>query len=163
MNSDLPPQPSLQGMHDILLPPPVPLTPATPAWAVLGVLLLALLLWGVWRGWQRWRREAYRREARRALDAMAARGEFAPLPALVKRTALAVFPREAVAGLTGADWAAFLRRTAPRAHLSEAQAMALARLPYLGPTDAQAAGPVAIAAARGWITRHDRPVHDRTV
>ena len=166
MNPALPPQPSLQGMRDILLPPPVPLTPATPAWAMLGVALLALALWLAWRGMRRWRREAYRREARRALETVVARGEFASVPALVKRTALAAFPRAAVAGLTGADWAAFLRRTAPRARLSEAQSLALARLPYLDPAEARAARPEALAAARGWIARHDRfppdgAAHDR--
>lgn len=160
MNPALPPQPSLQGMRDILLPPPVPLTPATPAWAVLGGLLLALGLWLAWRGVRHWRREAYRREARRAVEQASGAGAFAALPALVKRAALAAFPREAVASLSGAEWAAFLRRTAPRAHLTEAQALALARLPYLDPAETQAAGPEALAAARGWIARHNRPAHD---
>lgn len=156
MNLELPPQPSLQGMRDILLPPAVSLTPATPAWAVLGAVLLALLLWLAWRGGRHWRREAYRRDARRAVEAVASSGDFATLPALVKRTALAAFPREAVAGLCGADWAAFLRRTAPRARLTEGQALALARLPYLAPAEARTAGPAALAAASGWIAHHDR-------
>lgn len=160
MNPDLPPQPSLQGMRDILLPSPVPLTPATPAWAVLGGLLLALALWLAWRGWRHWRREAYRREARRELSALASGGDLDALPALVKRTALAAFPRAAVAALSGDDWAAFLRRTAPRARLSEAQSLALARLSYLGPAEARAAGPDALAAARGWIARHERASPD---
>jgi hypothetical protein len=43
-------------MHDLVLPPPVPLWPAT-------------LLWLTWRGRRAWRRAAYRREAPRPLAA----------------------------------------------------------------------------------------------
>jgi hypothetical protein len=147
MNPDLPPQPSRMGMHDLLLPSPVSLWPATPAWAVLGALLLALLLWLVWRGWHAWHQGAYRREALRALDAAQTPEEIA---ALLKRTALAAWPRAEVAALSGDDWAGFLRRTAPRAHLTEDAARSLSAI-ACAPAMAEGAR----AAAWLWVRHHD--------
>lgn len=144
MNPDLP---SREGMHDLLLPSPVSLWPATPAWAVLGGLLLALLLWLAWLTWRAWHRRAYRREALRALDAAQTPGEAA---ALLKRTALAAWPRAEVAALSGESWARFLRRTAPRAHLTEDAARNLSALAYV-PAMAEGVG----AAARLWVRHHD--------
>jgi hypothetical protein len=147
MNPDLPPQPSREGMHDLLLPPPVSLWPATPAWAVLGALLLALLLWLAWRGWRAWRRDAYRREALHALGAARAPAEVA---ALLKRTALAAWPRAEVAALSGEGWAGFLRHAAPRARLTEDAARSLS---ILAAAPAMAEG--VKAAARRWVRYHD--------
>jgi hypothetical protein len=153
MNPNLPLMPSLQGMHDILLPPPVPFWPATPAWAVLGVVALAAALWLAGRSLRHWRRNAYRRQARRTLEGAAGRGDLAALPSLVKRAALAAFPRQQVADLSGADWAAWLRRTAPRAGLTAEESLALAQFSYLRPAGA---APLALAAARKWLAQHDR-------
>jgi hypothetical protein len=134
-------------MHDLLLPPPIPFWPATPAWAVLGALLLALLLWLARRSWRAWRRDAYRREALRALDAAQASAEIAEL---LKRTALAAWPRSEVAALSGVAWAGFLRRTAPRARFSGDAAESLSTLAY-----APAMTEGAKAAARLWVRHHD--------
>jgi hypothetical protein len=138
--------PSRQAMHDLLLPPPVPLWPATPAWYALLAIVLALMLWLVWRGWRTWRRNAYRRAALGELDAAQAPAEVA---AILKRTALAAWPRADVASLSGGDWADFLRRTAPRARLTDQAARGLAALAY-APADTQAQ-----EDARHWIRYHD--------
>jgi Domain of unknown function (DUF4381) len=134
-------------MHDLLLPSPVPLWPATPAWYVLFAILLGLLLWLAWWGLRAWRRDAYRREALRALSAASAPAEVA---AILKRTALAAWPRAEVAALSGAARAAFLRRTAPRAGVDEDVARRLADLAYAP------GAPVPRDAARAWV-RHHRP------
>jgi hypothetical protein len=139
--------PSREAMHDLILPPPVPLWPATPAWYVLGAVLLLVLLWLAWRGWRAWRRNAYRRAALRALSE--AQGP-ADMAAILKRTALAAWPRARVASLAGADWAAFLRRTAPRARITEATARAMADLAY-----APAASQEVRDAPQRWISLHD--------
>ena len=138
--------PTREAMHGLILPPPVPFWPATPAWYVVFALLALLGLWLGWRGWRRWRANAYRRAALRALGSAADGAEIATI---LKRTALAAWPREAVASLSGQDWAAFLRRTAPRAHLDVASATALASLAY-----APAAPPMRAPAER-WIRFHD--------
>jgi hypothetical protein len=140
--------PSRAAMQDLLAPPPVPFWPATPAWAVLLLLLLALIGWLAWRGWRTWRRDAYRREALRALAGAGPAG----IAAILKRTALAAWPRERVAALRGAGWAAFLRRSAPRAGLDTLTAAALADLAH---APAAAATPALREAAARWIRRHD--------
>ena len=140
-----PAAPSRDAMHGLILPPPVAFWPSTPAWYVLFATLALLLFWLGWRGWKRWRGNAYRREALAALrDA-----QDAEIAAILKRTALAAWPRTSVASLAGADWAAFLRRTAPRALLDAAAAEKLARLAY-APATAGARGD-----AERWIRFHD--------
>jgi hypothetical protein len=142
-----PAAPSRMAMHDLLLPPPVPLWPATPAWYLLGAVLLLALLWVAWRGWRAWRGNAYRRAALRVLKTAQDPAEVA---AILKRTALAAWPRARVASLAGAEWAAFLRRSAPRARLTEATASALAQLAYAPTPDGELR-----EAARRWIRLHD--------
>jgi hypothetical protein len=142
-----PAAPSREAMHGMILPPPIPLWPATPAWYVLGALILLGLIWLAWRGWKAWRRNAYRREALRELETAQAPAEIA---ILLKRTALAAWPRARVASLTGAEWASWLRASAPRARLTEATARLLAELAYLPAAPAGAKD-----AARAWIRRHD--------
>jgi hypothetical protein len=140
-----PAAPSRAAMHDLIVPPAIAFWPATPAWAVLFALLALLLTCAGWRAWRRWRRNAYRREALRELTAASP----PRIAAILKRAALVAWPRAQVAGLAGADWAAFLRRTAPRARLDEATALGLADLAYgSGMREARE------AAAR-WIRCHD--------
>ena len=90
--------PSREAMHGLILPPPVSFWPGTPAWFVLFAVLAVLSLWLAWRAWRRWRANGYRREALRAVRAARRPAEIA---AILKRTALAAWPREAVAGLSG--------------------------------------------------------------
>lgn len=145
MNQDA--TPSRAAMRDLIAPPPIPFWPATPAWYVLGAVILMALLWFAWRLRKTWRRDAYRRAALRELEAAQAPVEIA---ALLKRTALAAWPRVRVASLTGAEWASWLRASAPRARLTEAVSRLLAELAYLPTTP-----PGAKDAARDWIRRHD--------
>ena len=140
-----PAAPSREAMHDLIVPPAVSFMPATPAWFVLFALLALLASWAGWRVWRRWRRNAYRRAALRELETASP----ADIAMILKRAALAGWPRAEVASLSGAGWAAFLRRTAPRARLDEAASRGLADLAY-GPAVAGARP----AAAR-WIRYHD--------
>lgn len=137
--------PTREAMQGLILPPPVAFWPATPAWYVLFAILAAMALWLGWRVWRRWQADAYRREALRELQS----AQPAEIAALLKRTALAAWPRATVASLSGNDWAGFLRRTAPRARLDEASAARLAALAYVP------AGPEARDAAAHWIRFHD--------
>jgi hypothetical protein len=104
---------ALRSLHDIAVPQPVSWLPQTWGWvalaAFLGILLLSAFL--VWL--RRYRRNAYRREALRLLDGIAAdirnpiyreKGVH-ELTELLKRTALAASPRSDVASLTGQAWA----------------------------------------------------------
>lgn len=143
MNPDA--APSREAMHDLIVPSAISFVPATPAWFVLFAILAALAVWAGWRMWCRWHRNAYRRAALREIESVSS----ADIAAVLKRTALAAWPRADVASLAGEDWATFLQRTAPRARLDEATARGLADLAY-GPPIADAR-----AAAARWIRFHD--------
>ena len=111
---------SLDQLHDIIVPAPVPWWPPAPGWYwVLGfVLVLALVF--AFRAFIRWQRNRYRREALAELaqleyqlkSAGARASVLLALSELLKRTALTAFPREQVASLTGLEWFAFLDGTA---------------------------------------------------
>jgi hypothetical protein len=110
---------SLQNLYDLITPPPVPWCPPAPGWYVVGGVVLLLALWAgrVW--WRRWRAATSRRLAlaelrrleARAGDAAQRASALQELPVLLKRTALAAFPRQEVASLSGNAWLAFLDRT----------------------------------------------------
>lgn len=147
----------LADLRDIHLPEPVSWWPPAPGWWLLVLLALALL---AVLGW--WLRRAWRRHRRRArveaeLDALLAahraggdaRALAAGVSLLLKRVALARWPRPEVAGLSGADWLAFLDRTGGHGDFADGPGRALARAGYGAPepVEAEALG----AAARAWI------------
>ncbi|MFC3127189.1 DUF4381 domain-containing protein [Pseudoroseomonas globiformis] len=138
--------PSREAMHGLIEPPPVSFWPATPAWLILLLLALLLIAWLALRALRAWRRGAYRREALRILETAGS----TDAAAILKRVALAAWPRSRVAALSGAEWAAFLQRTAPRAALDPVMAGRLAQAAYATELDP----PMRDAAAR-WIRRHD--------
>lgn len=157
---------ALRGLADIALPPDVSMLPQTWAWAVLAALLLLAIAAALWR-WLRYREaNRYRREALGELrriekDIRTAKGRgdaLAALSALLKRTALAVWPRETVANLSGRGWTGFLDGhsggpvfPAASAHFfEEAEYRGSAALASVPEAEAQAH----LAAARHWIEAH---------
>lgn len=139
----------LDRMHDIVAPDPVSMLPATDGWWVLlGWLAAIALIIGV-RARRRWLANAYRREALAALDAITAPTGH-ELGVLLRRTALAAFPRDQVASLHGEEWATFLCRSASNDPVVAAAADDLARAPYRPDVDPGAL----VAPARRWIEVH---------
>lgn len=101
---------SLDRLHDIVLPDAVPWWPPAPGWYVLfALLMLAALAFSV-GAWRRWKANAYRRQALRELAAVS---EPSAIVEILRRVALAIAPREAVAELTGAAWPAWLAARCP--------------------------------------------------
>lgn len=98
---------SLDRLHDLVVPPPVPWWPPSPGWVILLALAAGILLGWLVKTFVRWQANRYRREALALLKETPA----AELSSLVKRVALTVWPREEVAGLTGPAWLRFLDRT----------------------------------------------------
>lgn len=154
---------ALKGLQEIPLPPPVSYRPATVGWVFVGGLLLAIVAYAAWRGWRRWQANAYRRAALRELADLETRLEVADgharaaaeLPALVKRTALACYPRERVAPATEDEWLAFLDRTCPPGGFVAGPGKLLPALAYgtTAPTDAELRDLTALV--RHWIEKHD--------
>jgi hypothetical protein len=104
-------------LKELPLPAPVSYAPQTIGWLIVLLLCVALGVSFAWIARRRYARARYRREALAALeqieakferDDMCALGDIAPL---LKRTALAVAPRERVASLSGAAWLAYLQST----------------------------------------------------
>lgn len=110
---------SILDLRDIAVPEPVGLWPPAPfVWVLLSVAGVGLALL-IWRGVARWRAGAYRRAGLVLLAQIEARWvtpghdvvALQELSVLLKRVALAAFPRKQVAPLYGEDWLRFLDRT----------------------------------------------------
>ena len=151
---------SLQNLNDIVVPPPVPWWPLAPGWYVVAAALLFLLSWLLFRQWQRWRRNTYRRQALAELSSIRAGGDDGQIrrvPELLKRTALSAWPRQQVAGLSGAAWHGFLDDAAGMERFRGSAGEILDRLAYAGrgddpPDPAEAL--LLLDAAEAWLKQH---------
>lgn len=156
---------SLDRLHDILAPPPAPWWPPAVGWLWLAALMLVLCVVAAWRLLIQWQRNRYRREALAELRAIASvlaaperrAAGLAALAELLKRAALSAYPRGEVASLTGADWLAFLARTAPSGSLDAKTGAALEHAAYgIAATteiDAEQAH-AAMLFSRRWLKAH---------
>jgi hypothetical protein len=81
---------------------------------MLGIVTAVVLI-VCWRLQAVWRHNAYRRAGLALLEGARTVND---ISVLLKRVALAVFPREQVASLYGEGWVAFLHRTCPRSYFS---------------------------------------------
>ncbi len=132
-------------------PPPVSLWPQTAGWIWVGIIVAVGVAWLI-RHWLRHRRaNAYRRAA---LDEIAAAGQDpSALAGILRRTALAAFPRADVAGLYGEDWLAFLDQTYGGTGFRQGPGRLLTLAPYTAAENAKGLGPLAAE----WVRRHRRP------
>ncbi len=129
-------------------PAPVSLMPQTPGWIVLGLLVLGLIVWTLRLVRARRHARAYRRAALAELAGVG--NDAARIAALLRRTALAGFPRDEVAGLTGTKWLNFLDQSYGGKGFSGEAGQALMSAPYRG----NASHPALADLARQWITSH---------
>jgi hypothetical protein len=129
-------------------PSPVSMLPQTGGWIVLGLLVVALLGWLTWRAAGRYRANAYRRAA---LQALASAGDDpTAISEILRRAALAVYPREAVASLEGDAWLRFLDSAVADDAFSAGVGRALADGPYRSSPPVAGLG----ALARRWVQKH---------
>nr|CDQ34054.1 hypothetical protein BN993_03508 [Virgibacillus halodenitrificans] len=122
------------------VPEPIPVAwwPQTWGWLVLTIVVVALLSWLGWRHYRHWQANRYRREALAELHRRLANGEGSiALAEVLRRTALAAFPREQVASLRGEAWGRFLNGSvAPgKACFDGPSVVRLSELPYRKPND----------------------------
>jgi len=110
---------SLESLHDIIAPAPVPFWPPAQGWWWVFAFLLVGGVIGLGCAILWWQQNRYRREALkewRKYDALLTSGThrlgaITGLATLMKRVALSEFPRERVASLTGNAWLEFLRQS----------------------------------------------------
>ena len=161
-----PPLPEVFGNYalgeftEVVAPGAISWLPQTQGWFWVG---LALGLYAARQGWLRlreWHRNRYRREALARLTELQS-GADAGLPThinhLLKRTALAAWPRRQVARLSGREWVAFLNSACDPQPFGGELGQLLADGPY-GVVSAEddAADRLVQACAR-WISDHRGP------
>jgi len=148
---------SLDRLHDLVLPPPIPWWPPAPGWRWLIAFAAWAIVWLAARAFSRWRKNVYRREALALLRQPSA--SLASLPELVKRTALSAYPRESVASLTGDSWLAFLDRTGNTKAFTQGPGRRLVDLAYTPDAEMPESERTELVAAVGqWIERHSTEV-----
>lgn len=155
MNEDPAPPQNLVDLINTLAepsePPPVSMMPETVGWVVLALVLAVALLAGAIAGVKRHRANAYRRAALAELHKTG--DDPVAVADVLRRTALAAYPRREVASLTGAAWIKFLRSKG-RLREPRADAQDLACTPYT--RSAPHAVPGLSAAAADWVRSHHR-------
>ncbi len=148
--------PQLLGlMHDLVRPEPVSWMPQTPGWWIALAWLTAVIVILLWHRYRAWRRNRYRREALATLRSIEANSVnekqvAGQIAILLRRTALAAYPREVVAQLYGSEWAKFLCEAASNDPIIGQSAEQLATAAYRTDSD----GKALIAPARRWIKVH---------
>lgn len=99
---------SLENLRDIALPTPIPWwPPAVGWWLVLAFIAIAIAVMLVW-AWRTWRANAYRRAALLELKTATT---ITGIAEILKRTALAAYPRSEVASLSGSAWCQWLEES----------------------------------------------------
>ncbi|OWV82911.1 hypothetical protein ATY81_13560 [Rhizobium sp. R72] len=153
---------ALRSLKDIAVPPPVSWMPQTWGWAVLAAILTLILATAFLLWLRHYRANAYRREALTLLAGVEAKirnpetrqSGVRDLAILLKRVALAGWPRDDVASLAGAAWVKFLEVHGDRATSRALQAV-LDDLEYHASEGSGANTETElIAGARNWIERH---------
>jgi hypothetical protein len=147
----------LANLHDFAMPPPVPWWPPPIGWWMIAVGLSAMAMVLTARTAARFRANAYRRAAARELAEIPADAGAAAIAELLKRTALAAYPRVAIASLTGTAWLEFLDRTGTSTDFTTGPGRVLPLLVCGGSHSIDARQRVAIVDCVGrWIRNHLR-------
>lgn len=149
-------------LADLSMPDPVPLVPQTESWWLLGGAVSVVVTLVLHRCWRGWRAGEYRREALRALQAIErhhlrdpSSRALADIATLLRRTALAAFPRDKVAALHGEAWLRFLDERYGATGFGSGPGRILLAAPYAnnsGTTNEDAQELVRVV--RTWIRRH---------
>lgn len=156
MNPGTAPALDLRAIH---APPPPELWPPAPGWWLVAVVLGAALVFLGLRGYRHYRLRRQRRQVLAVLDGLAtayseadAQGFVTDVSMLLRRVALARFPRKQVASLLGTDWLGFLDETGGDGAFMAGPGQVLATGPYAAQVEVDAEALTALA--RVWITKN---------
>lgn len=111
--------PNLSQLADIHLPPPVSLWPLAPGWYFLALLFIGCCLLMTYILCRYWQRHRLRKHILQHINLLHKTYEEQPtatriiadISILLRRAALAVFPRQQIASLQGEAWLQFLNDT----------------------------------------------------
>ncbi|MEN8189202.1 MAG: DUF4381 domain-containing protein [Thermodesulfobacteriota bacterium] len=155
---------SLQNLHDIVIPPPVPWWPPAPGWYGLFFCLLLAAGWLIAKGYRTYRANGYRREALNILDNLELEHQhngptvLPRLAQLIKRTAIGAYGRPRVASLSGDRWLRFLDRTGNTTIFTAGDGQLLIDCSTQSPARLEELSPKQVSglfrAVRGWMTGH---------
>lgn len=154
---------ALKSLKDIATPTPVSWVPQTWGWGLLAIIFLAAIAITCWNWLKKRRANRYRRDALAILAQLESDGNPETInrevPKLVKRVALAAWPRDTVASQSGDAWVAFLRNSMPDRTLGEDLARVLDDLEYRPAKASGTSGDTKqlLASARHWIEKHHVP------
>jgi len=132
---------SLSNLQDIVVPAAPSFWPPASGFWILVALILMLLITATWCITQSRRRNAYRRAGLTLLESA---NTVYDINVVLKRVALAVFPREQVAALHGENWIQFMQSTCPGEQFPTLSQSA----------EATPATESIRASARAWIRKH---------
>jgi hypothetical protein len=143
---------SLENLYDIVEPLPVSLWwPLTPGLWVILFLIILLTTWVMIRWWKKWSANAYRRQALKELGQIE---DINQISTLLKRTALAVCPRERVASLSGKKWINFLNKGTSDVLFNDEMGQLILTAAYTLEKPDGSKKPDLTAAAKKWIIMH---------
>ncbi|WP_051334606.1 DUF4381 domain-containing protein [Bradyrhizobium sp. Ai1a-2] len=150
------------GLIDIPLPKEISLWPETWALRIAIVLLLVAAVVAIWQFVHYRRVNRYRREALSELTRITQPHDVDRSPSdlatqlslLVRRTALAAYPRNQVAPLMGSAWLAFLDRTGDETRFSAGVGRWLASAPYVPAEPDANQSSALVELVRRWIRVH---------
>jgi hypothetical protein len=155
----------LAELRDIHLPEVVSGWPPAIGWWILAGLGLIAIGFLSFLLIQRFQRSAYRRRAQRELSAIEeqfkrsenSKAALAALQQVLKRTALAAYSREQVAGLTGYEWTAFLDQSGSTTQFSLGIGEQLIDAPYKSAPELSADDMMALfALCQQWVRQHHK-------
>ncbi len=109
-------------------PSPISMTPQTWGWAALAILLLIVLFAAFSVVRKHRRANAYRRAA--LVELSVPDIPSAKIAEVLRRTALATYPRDQVASLYGDEWIKFLNESSDIQPLNQELSLALTEAPY---------------------------------
>jgi len=143
---------SLQNLCDIADLPSTPLWPLAAGWYLLAAILFISAVGATIKAFSLYRRNTYRRHALAELANLPDSAESMLLTAeLLKRTALATYPREQVANLTGEPWLTWLSESGGFSVANDvAETLSQTIYKNTGATDSNAL----LDFAEKWIRQH---------
>lgn len=150
---------ALAALRDIHLPAEPGWWPPAPGWWLLTLIVLAVLT-TLAHHTKKWRAKSLpRRRALHRLAELQSRSDqgcdpvslIGDLSTLLRRTALARYPREDVAGLTGQNWLRFLDRSGDTDQFTVGPGECLMSAPYRQQDSIDTAG--VLRLAESWIRR----------